>query len=88
MKNTHRCAHETSADKQWTAHIAYIHATDPMYRTHYTVSMHVLHNRKIDITNILQKKKITSIVEERETKDKEEGCVQEGHADCRTERGR
>ena len=26
--------------------------------------------------------------EERETKDKVEGCVQEGHADCRTERGR
>ena len=26
--------------------------------------------------------------EERETKDKLEGCVQEGHADCRTERGR
>ena len=25
--------------------------------------------------------------EERETKDKVEGCVQEGHADCRTERG-
>ena len=25
---------------------------------------------------------------ERETKDKVEGCVQEGHADCRTERGR
>ena len=24
--------------------------------------------------------------EERETKDKVEGCVQEGHADCRTER--
>ena len=26
--------------------------------------------------------------EERETKDKVEGCVQEGHADFRTERGR
>ena len=26
--------------------------------------------------------------EERETKDNVEGCVQEGHADCRTERGR
>ena len=26
--------------------------------------------------------------EARETKDKVEGCVQEGHADCRTERGR
>ena len=26
--------------------------------------------------------------EERETKDKVEGCVQEGHADCRNERGR
>ena len=26
--------------------------------------------------------------EERETKDKVEGCVQEGHADCMTERGR
>ena len=26
--------------------------------------------------------------EERETKDKVEGCVQEGHADCRTERRR
>ena len=26
--------------------------------------------------------------EERETKDKVEGCVQEGHAACRTERGR
>ena len=26
--------------------------------------------------------------EERETKDKVEGCVQEGHADCRTKRGR
>ena len=25
--------------------------------------------------------------EERETKDKVEGCVQEEHADCRTERG-
>ena len=25
--------------------------------------------------------------EERETKDKVEGCVQEGHADCRTEMG-
>ena len=25
--------------------------------------------------------------EERDTKDKVEGCVQEGHADCRTERG-
>ena len=25
--------------------------------------------------------------EEREPKDKVEGCVQEGHADCRTERG-
>ena len=25
--------------------------------------------------------------EERETKDKVEGCVQEGHADCRAERG-
>ena len=40
MKNTHRCAHETSADKQWTAHIAYIHATDPINRTYYTVSMY------------------------------------------------
>ena len=26
--------------------------------------------------------------EKEETKDKVEGCVQEGHADCRTERGR
>ena len=26
--------------------------------------------------------------EERETKDKVEGCVQEGHADCTTKRGR
>ena len=26
--------------------------------------------------------------EETGTKDKVEGCVQEGHADCRTERGR
>ena len=26
--------------------------------------------------------------EQRETKDKVEGCVQEGHVDCRTERGR
>ena len=26
--------------------------------------------------------------EERDTKDNVEGCVQEGHADCRTERGR
>ena len=26
--------------------------------------------------------------EERETKDKGGGCVQEGHADCKTERGR
>ena len=26
--------------------------------------------------------------EERETKDKVEGCVQEGHAECRTDRGR
>ena len=25
---------------------------------------------------------------ERETKDKVEGCVQEGHADCKTKRGR
>ena len=28
------------------------------------------------------------VKEERETKDKVEGCVQEGHADCRTKRGR
>ena len=32
MKDTHMCAHETSADRQLTAHIVYIHATDPNHR--------------------------------------------------------
>ena len=40
MKDTHRCAHETRADKQWTAHIVYIHATHPNHRTQYTISMY------------------------------------------------
>ena len=29
MKDTHRCAHETRAKKQWTCHIVNIHATYP-----------------------------------------------------------
>ena len=54
-----RCAHETSADKQWTAHIAYIHATDPI-KSYVLHSKHVclLHNRKLAITNRIQKRRL------------------------------
>ncbi len=33
MQDTHRCAHETRADKQWTAYNVYLHATDSKNRT-------------------------------------------------------
>ena len=42
MMDTHRRAHDTSADKQWTAHIVYIHATDPNHRTYHTISMYII----------------------------------------------
>ena len=42
IKDTHRCAHETSADRQLTAHIAHIHATDPNHRTYHTISMYYI----------------------------------------------
>ena len=49
---------------------------------------HVMRMEEDHVVRIVMTKSDSGEKEERETKDQVEGCVQEGHADCRTERGR
>ena len=46
---------------------------------------HVMRIEEDHVVRRVMTKAIPGKKEERETKDKVEGCVQEGHADCRTE---
>ena len=48
---------------------------------------HVMRMEEDHVVRRVMAKAIPGKGRERETKDKVEGCVQKGHADCRTERG-
>ena len=46
------------------------------------------HVMRMEEAQVVKRVMMKAIPGKRKTKDKVEGCVQEGHADCRTERGR